>query len=143
MVGSSTQASTESPKNHRRLRFFLLYNYPLPFPMRSLFISKISPNSAFLLSNFRFRIPIAALRSLTFSSFHRSPPPMPPRMAMVSHVDSEGPLARRLWNKCRRESIFSMYTPFCVCLACGTLDVDTFRHVVDQDVHFLKAFAQA
>ncbi|KAG6590301.1 Bifunctional TH2 protein, mitochondrial [Cucurbita argyrosperma subsp. argyrosperma] len=111
--------------------------------MRSLFISKISPNSACLLSNFRFRIPIAALRSFTFSSFHRSPPPMPPRMAMVSHVDSEGPLARRLWNKCRRESIFSMYTPFCVCLACGTLDVDTFRHVVDQDVHFLKAFAQA
>ncbi|XP_023530830.1 bifunctional TH2 protein, mitochondrial-like isoform X2 [Cucurbita pepo subsp. pepo] len=68
---------------------------------------------------------------------------MPPRLAMLSQVDFDGPLARRLWNKCRRESTLSKYTPFCVCLACGCLDIDTFRCYIDQDIHFLEAFAQA
>ncbi|KAA0038327.1 putative aminopyrimidine aminohydrolase [Cucumis melo var. makuwa] len=118
--------------------------------MRTLFIPKFPLSSLFVFPNSPFPFLIDAFRSLSFHSLHRSPssaasssPTMPPRLAMISHVDSDGPLARRLWNKCRRESILSMYTPFCVCLACGTLNIDTFRHYIDQDVHFLKAFARA
>ncbi|KAF2287546.1 hypothetical protein GH714_001233 [Hevea brasiliensis] len=56
---------------------------------------------------------------------------------------SEEGLANKLWIKFRRESIFAMYTPFVVCLAAGNLKIETFRHCISQDFHFLKAFAHA
>uniref|UniRef100_A0A5B6YU15 Thiaminase-2/PQQC domain-containing protein n=1 Tax=Davidia involucrata TaxID=16924 RepID=A0A5B6YU15_DAVIN len=58
-------------------------------------------------------------------------------------ADSEEGIARRFWIKFRKESILAMYTPFVVCLASGNLKLETFRHYIAQDVHFLKAFAQA
>uniref|UniRef100_A0A7N0TFH2 Thiaminase-2/PQQC domain-containing protein n=1 Tax=Kalanchoe fedtschenkoi TaxID=63787 RepID=A0A7N0TFH2_KALFE len=58
-------------------------------------------------------------------------------------LDNEAGIARRFWNKFRKEATFSMYTPFAVCLASGNLHIDSFRHYVAQDVHFLKAFADA
>ncbi|CAK9137719.1 unnamed protein product [Ilex paraguariensis] len=57
-------------------------------------------------------------------------------------TDEEG-IARRFWIKFRKESILALYTPFVVCLAAGNLPIETFRHYIAQDVHFLKAFAQA
>ncbi|XVF06464.1 hypothetical protein REPUB_Repub06bG0050300 [Reevesia pubescens] len=73
----------------------------------------------------------------------RSPNPMaiPPKSTAV--IPSEEGLARRLWIKFRRESVLSLYSPFAVSLASGSLKIDTFRHYIAQDVHFLKAFAQA
>ncbi|KAH9771372.1 Bifunctional TH2 protein [Citrus sinensis] len=56
--------------------------------------------------------------------------------------EEEG-LARRLWIKFKRESVFAMYSPFTVCLASGNLKLETFRHYIAQDFHFLKAFSQA
>ncbi|KAJ7973526.1 Heme oxygenase-like multi-helical protein [Quillaja saponaria] len=61
----------------------------------------------------------------------------------MASVDTEVGLAKRFWIKFRRESIFAMYTPFVVCLASGNLKIETFRHYIAQDVHFLRAFAQA
>ncbi|XP_016477860.1 bifunctional TH2 protein, mitochondrial [Nicotiana tabacum] len=52
-------------------------------------------------------------------------------------------IARKCWIKFKRESTFALYTPFVVSLASGTLNLDTFRHYIAQDVHFLKSFAQA
>ncbi|KAI3819032.1 hypothetical protein L1987_12854 [Smallanthus sonchifolius] len=51
--------------------------------------------------------------------------------------------AKRLWVRFHKESINSLYTPFVVSLASGNLKLDTFRHYIAQDVHFLKCFAQA
>lgn len=59
------------------------------------------------------------------------------------HNHSEAGLAKRFWIKFTRESIFSMYTPFVISLASGKLKIDSFRHYIAQDVHFLRAFAQA
>ncbi|GAU21891.1 hypothetical protein TSUD_33880, partial [Trifolium subterraneum] len=59
------------------------------------------------------------------------------------HNHSEAGLAKRFWIKCNRESIFAMYTPFVISLASGNLKIDSFRHYIAQDVHFLRAFAQA
>ncbi|KAK4755509.1 hypothetical protein SAY87_009266 [Trapa incisa] len=64
-------------------------------------------------------------------------------LSSLSTLDSEIGLAKKLWNKCRRETTFALYTPFTVCLASGNLKVDSFRHYISQDVCFLKAFAQA
>lgn len=57
-------------------------------------------------------------------------------------TDEEG-VARRFWIRSRKESIFAMYTPFVVCLASGSLELETFRHYIAQDLYFLRAFAQA
>ncbi|KAL2325365.1 hypothetical protein Fmac_024423 [Flemingia macrophylla] len=57
--------------------------------------------------------------------------------------NSEAGLARRFWIKFTRESIFAMYTPFAIALASGNLSIDSFRRYIAQDVHFLRAFAQA
>ncbi|KAG2713736.1 hypothetical protein I3760_04G189300 [Carya illinoinensis] len=54
-----------------------------------------------------------------------------------------GGIASRFWIKVRTHSVFVLYTPFFVCLASGHLDSDAFRRCISQDVHFLKAFAQA
>ncbi|XP_022746780.1 bifunctional TH2 protein, mitochondrial-like [Durio zibethinus] len=67
---------------------------------------------------------------------------IPPSFAS-SFIHTEGGLATSLWKKFRKESLFSLYSPFAVSLASGTLKIDTFRHCIAQDVHFLKAFAQA
>ncbi|KAK9072477.1 hypothetical protein SSX86_008911 [Deinandra increscens subsp. villosa] len=55
----------------------------------------------------------------------------------------EESVAKRLWVSSQSESISSLYTPFVISLASGNLKIDTFRHYIAQDVHFLKCFAQA
>ncbi|KAL5712080.1 beta ketoadipyl CoA thiolase [Ranunculus cassubicifolius] len=63
-------------------------------------------------------------------------------MGVVAVSDEEG-VARRFWIKFKKESVYAKFTPFVVCLASGNLKLETFRHYIAQDVHFLKAFAQA
>ncbi|XP_071732559.1 bifunctional TH2 protein, mitochondrial-like isoform X2 [Rutidosis leptorrhynchoides] len=63
-------------------------------------------------------------------------------MITPNEKDEQG-FAKRLWVKYNKESINSLYTPFVVSLASGTLKIDTFRHYIAQDAHFLKCFAQA
>lgn len=97
--------------------------------------------------------PLNLLNSLRLPSSHyssnsTSKSPSPPPMAAIpkpsiTTVDNEEGIARRFWIKFRKESIFAMYTPFVVCLASGNLKLDSFRHYIAQDVHFLRAFAQA
>lgn len=65
---------------------------------------------------------------------------IPPNIA-VNH--SEEALPGKLWIKFSRECLFSIYSPFAVSLAAGNLEIETFRHYIAQDVHFLKAFAHA
>ncbi|XP_078440059.1 heme oxygenase-like, multi-helical [Wolffia australiana] len=60
-----------------------------------------------------------------------------------SEMDEDGSVARKFWAKFQKEALLSAYTPFIVCLASGGLELDTFRHYIAQDVHFLKAFVQA
>ncbi|KAJ0734670.1 putative thiaminase-2/PQQC, heme oxygenase-like, multi-helical [Helianthus annuus] len=55
----------------------------------------------------------------------------------------EEQFSKCLWVRSQSESIGSLYTPFIVSLASGNLKVETFRHYIAQDVHFLKCFAQA
>ncbi|KAK4433131.1 Bifunctional protein, mitochondrial [Sesamum alatum] len=52
-------------------------------------------------------------------------------------------LGRRFWIKFTKEWTQALYTPFVVSLAAGNLKLDTFRHYIAQDVHFLRAFAKA
>lgn len=74
----------------------------------------------------------------------RSSNPMAiPPMSVRAVIPTEDGLARRFWIKFRGESVLSLYSPFVICLASGSLKIDTFRHYIAQDVHFLKAFAQA
>ncbi|KAJ9169676.1 hypothetical protein P3X46_017838 [Hevea brasiliensis] len=63
-------------------------------------------------------------------------------MPEMGAVDQEG-IARRFWIKSKSDWIFAMYSPFFLSLASGNLDSHTFLNCVSQDVHFLKAFAQA
>ncbi|KAJ8540256.1 hypothetical protein K7X08_030175 [Anisodus acutangulus] len=51
-------------------------------------------------------------------------------------------IARKCWLKFKKESIFALYTPFSVCLASGTLKIETFQHFIAQDCYYLKAFAK-
>ncbi|XWS57779.1 hypothetical protein CRYUN_Cryun09bG0202400 [Craigia yunnanensis] len=84
---------------------------------------------------------------------YSSPPPptrrssnpmaIPPKSSAAAVIPTEEGIARRFWITFRRESVFSLYSPFSLCLASGSLKIDTFRHYIAQDVHFLKAFAQA
>ncbi|KAL9381884.1 hypothetical protein Peur_024919 [Populus x canadensis] len=60
-----------------------------------------------------------------------------------SNINIEEGLASKFWIKFRRESVFAMYTPFVISLASGTLKIDSFRHYISQDSHFLKSFAHA
>lgn len=62
---------------------------------------------------------------------------------MATSTSEEGNMARRFWSKFRKESILSLFTPFVVSLASGNLKLDTFRHYISQDLHFLKCFAQS
>lgn len=63
-------------------------------------------------------------------------------MTTTLSPNDEG-VAKRFWVRFNKESILSLYTPFVVSLASGNLKLDTFRHYIAQDVHFLKCFAQA
>ncbi|XP_028790359.1 bifunctional TH2 protein, mitochondrial-like [Neltuma alba] len=98
----------------------------------------------FIYSNSFRVVPPYSLRSCLVDSSPRSSMPMamPPKSSMSSGHTEAG-LARRFWDKFNRESIFAMYTPFAVCLASGNLKIESFRHYISQDVHFLRAFAQA
>ncbi|XVE62697.1 hypothetical protein DITRI_Ditri06bG0140600 [Diplodiscus trichospermus] len=108
-----------------------------------------------LFSSFRYPIkthfPFARSHHRVYSSppppTRRSSNPMatPPKSsaAAAAVTPIEDGLARRFWIKFRRESVFSLYSPFALCLASGSLRIDTFRHYIAQDVHFLKAFAHA
>ncbi|KAF9661103.1 hypothetical protein SADUNF_Sadunf19G0032900 [Salix dunnii] len=60
-----------------------------------------------------------------------------------SNINIGEGLASKFWIKFRRESVFAMYTPFVISLASGTLKIDSFRHYISQDSHFLKSFAHA
>lgn len=62
--------------------------------------------------------------------------------SMGAVLDEEG-LSRRFWIKFQKESAFSVFSPFVVCLASGRLESEAFRHYIAQDVHFLRAFVQA
>ncbi|KAJ7978151.1 Heme oxygenase-like multi-helical protein [Quillaja saponaria] len=109
----------------------------IPNPIKTPLFNFISSNS------FPFSRTYS-LRSYCVDSAPRSSIPMTtaPKSAMAS-VDTEVGLAKRFWLKFRRESIFAMYTPFLVCLASGNLKIETFRHYIAQDTHFLRAFSQA
>lgn len=61
---------------------------------------------------------------------------------VVAVVD-EGGLGKRFWIKARNHTAAVLYSPFFVSLASGHLLPETFRHCISQDVHFLRAYAQA
>lgn len=102
------------------------------------------------------------LPSFTPSRFHPIRPSTPPSIAtdsrfstyrisagedqqmenMRKQAASLSP-AKRFWNNSTRDAAFSLYSPFVVCLASGTLDVDVFRQYIVQDKKFLQAFAHA
>ncbi|KAI4973152.1 hypothetical protein ZWY2020_028860 [Hordeum vulgare] len=57
---------------------------------------------------------------------------------------AEGSAARRFWiATSSREAAFTTYTPFLLSLATGSLRLDSFRHYLAHDAHFLHAFARA
>ncbi|RYQ91051.1 hypothetical protein Ahy_B09g096916 isoform C [Arachis hypogaea] len=118
-----------------RMRFFL------PNPIKTLIAATSSPPSSFRL--------LSSLRSCRFDSAltrnHTTlRSPIGRRMTSIAaSVNNESGLARRFWIKFTRESVFAMYTPFVIALASGNLHIDSFRHYIAQDVHFLRAFAQA
>ncbi|MCD7459346.1 hypothetical protein HAX54_040673 [Datura stramonium] len=51
--------------------------------------------------------------------------------------------ARKCSFMFKKESILALYTPFIVCLASGTLKLETFHHFIAQHSYYLKAFAKA
>lgn len=61
----------------------------------------------------------------------------------TSTSTSQVGIAKRLWIKFHKESIHALYHPFLLSLASGNLSLDSFRHYISQDFHFLKAFARA
>ncbi|TVU04463.1 hypothetical protein EJB05_47573 [Eragrostis curvula] len=103
----------------------------------------------------RLRLPLP--RSLASSSFSTISIPSPSWSstrrrrgggAMASSSSSsavaEGSAARRFWIAAStREAPFAAYTPFLLSLAAGNLHLDSFRHYIAQDAHFLHAFARA
>ncbi|KAL3520600.1 hypothetical protein ACH5RR_018749 [Cinchona calisaya] len=72
-----------------------------------------------------------------------NPKPPLPTAAATTKIDDGVGIARKCWIKYRKEWTLSLYSPFVVSLASGNLNIDSFRHYISQDVHFLKAFAQA
>ncbi|KAM3236581.1 bifunctional TH2 protein, mitochondrial [Capsicum annuum] len=51
-------------------------------------------------------------------------------------------IARKCWFKFKKVSILALYTPFVVCLASGTLKIETLQHFIAQNSYYLKAFAK-
>ncbi|GAV86216.1 TENA_THI-4 domain-containing protein/HAD domain-containing protein, partial [Cephalotus follicularis] len=128
-----------------RLLFFSTLLPTFPNPIKTpLFISNYLPSTLLkLCRSHRFN-------SLIFPSVSMAA--IPPLSAAISttttttttgSVTNEEGLARKFWIKFYREAVFAMYTPFVVSLASGSLKIDSFRHYISQDLHFLKAFAQA
>ncbi|CAI9090967.1 OLC1v1025867C1 [Oldenlandia corymbosa var. corymbosa] len=114
----------------------LLFKKPLPILINFKTLKFSTPSSFF---NFR-----------SFSSSLKSPGPAPmatampkPPPATTTTIDDGSGIASKCWIKYKKESTLSLYSPFVVALASGTLNLDTFRHYIAQDVYFLKAFAQA
>lgn len=65
-------------------------------------------------------------------------------MAVVAGMADEAiSPAKKFWLKSQKEAMLTKYTPFVVCLASGKLELETFRHYIAQDVHFLRSFARA
>ncbi|XP_038992566.1 bifunctional TH2 protein, mitochondrial-like [Hibiscus syriacus] len=56
--------------------------------------------------------------------------------------NEDGP-AFRCFKKFRSDVVLLLYSPYVICLASGTLNIDAFRHSISQDVAFLNAFARA
>lgn len=52
-------------------------------------------------------------------------------------------LAKIFWGSCRREAYASLYHPFVVSLAAGTLPKHAFQCYMAQDAYFLEAFKTA
>ncbi|KAJ4850995.1 hypothetical protein Tsubulata_026802 [Turnera subulata] len=50
----------------------------------------------------------------------------------------EDSLAIRLWNDCRLESLYALYSPFVVSLAAGNLDTETYAQYIFQDIAYGK-----
>ncbi|GLT75024.1 hypothetical protein SLA2020_467790 [Shorea laevis] len=98
--------------------------------------------TAALLSRLRFH---SRLNSVQLSPNTRSSsnPMRTSAIAFSSSSSTEESLPKRLFNKFVKEAVFASYSPFALCLVAGTLNIDTFRHYIAQDVHFLKAFARA
>ncbi|XP_019193162.1 PREDICTED: probable aminopyrimidine aminohydrolase, mitochondrial [Ipomoea nil] len=71
------------------------------------------------------------------SSSSKPPPKLPKEEIIVDGI------AKTCWVKFSQEATFALYTPFIVCVASGTLEVETLRQCIAQDVHFLKPFDQA
>lgn len=117
------------------MHFLLLSPRRLPIP---------NPLFSFFNSNplFRFQFPFYSRQSHTIGSTI-TPPTMKSVKPNNSPIEEGVGVARRCWIKFKQESTFALYTPFVVSLASGTLNLDTFRHYIAQDVHFLKAFVQA
>lgn len=52
-------------------------------------------------------------------------------------------LAKTFWAGCRREAYASLYNPFVISLAAGTLPKHAFQRYMAQDAYFLEAFKNA
>ncbi|KAJ9185775.1 hypothetical protein P3X46_005369 [Hevea brasiliensis] len=114
---------------------------PIKTPLFHLFFISSSPrsnsvNSSRFFSTRRSSLPRMAIPPKLASSSYSS-------IATTAAGSIEEGLAGKFWVKFRRETVFAMYTPFVVCLAAGNLKIETFRHYIAQDFHFLKAFAHA
>ncbi|KAE8684227.1 putative aminopyrimidine aminohydrolase [Hibiscus syriacus] len=101
--------------------------------MRSLFYYSPSPITTL------FQLVRSHLRFCSTTN----PMVIPQKSSPAAVIPTEDRLATRLWFKFRRESMLSLYSPFTLCLASGSLKIDTFRRYIAQDAHFLKAFARA
>ncbi|MCD9646299.1 hypothetical protein HAX54_036029 [Datura stramonium] len=125
------------------MRFLLLSplvnRLPIPNP-----IFNFSNSNALFRFQFQFSFYFRQSHYLesTVTPTMASAKPKPPAVNKFPIEEGVG-IARRCWIKFKKESTFALYTPFVVCLASGTLNLDTFRHYIAQDVHFLKAFVQA
>ncbi|KAL9262839.1 Bifunctional TH2 protein, mitochondrial-like protein [Drosera capensis] len=110
----------------------------LSFPSPKSSLTFLSPPTRFL----SFLSPSFDLRSPSMAK-----PSKPPMIGIGGGGggggSSEVGISRKLWTKSNRDCVFSMFSPFVVSLAAGNLEIESFRHYVAQDVHFLKAFAQA
>ncbi|XP_074307866.1 bifunctional TH2 protein, mitochondrial [Silene latifolia] len=107
--------------------------------MRQL-LTTIKPLNTFCKSFFLAGIPRTA------ASMATAPPPRsatPPIGAAAAAIINDVGISRRFWNKFKRDSVFSLFSPFVLSLSAGNLRVETFRHYIAQDVHFLNAFDKA
>ncbi|KAI3459056.1 hypothetical protein Pfo_015719 [Paulownia fortunei] len=121
----------------------LLYSLKTLSPPSLNLFSKPSSTSSPLFPSSVF---VPCLRSYksasTTGDFIKPPMASSATVKLPAPLIEEG-LGRRFWIKFKKEWTQALYTPFVVCLAAGNLKLDTFRHYIAQDVHFLRAFAKA